>query len=70
MMHKAWSNIEELPYCFLGSSIKFQGHTGQKITDFGPNWGFPDNNSKLNSPKGFGMMHKAWRDVEEVPYNF
>ena len=25
MMHKAWSSIEEVPYCFSRSSIKFQG---------------------------------------------
>ena len=24
------------------TSIKFQGHTGQNITDFDPNWAFPD----------------------------
>ena len=28
MMHKAWCSIEEVPYYFSGSSIKFQGHTG------------------------------------------
>ena len=27
MMHKAWSSIEEVPYCFSRSSVKFQGHT-------------------------------------------
>ena len=42
MMHKAWSSIEEVPYCFPRSSIKFQGHTGQNITDFDQNWAFPD----------------------------
>ena len=31
MMHKASCSIEEVPYCFPGSSIKFQGHTGHKI---------------------------------------
>ena len=42
MMHQAWSSIEEVPYCFWRSSIKFQGHTVQNITDFDPNWAFPD----------------------------
>ena len=37
MMHKAWSSIEEVPSCFSRSSIKFQGHTGQKITNIDPN---------------------------------
>ena len=31
-----------MPYCFPRSSIKFQGHTVQNITDFDPNWAFPD----------------------------
>ena len=31
-----------MPYCFPRSSIKFQGHTVQNITDFYPNWEFPD----------------------------
>ena len=48
MMHKAWSSIEEVPYCFSRSSVKFQGHTGQKIADFDLNWVFPDSNSSLN----------------------
>ena len=50
MMHKAWSSIEEVPYCFSRSSVKFQGHTAQKIVEFDPNWAFPDCKSSLNSP--------------------
>ena len=42
MLHKAWNNKGEVPYCFPRSSIKFQGHTGLNITDFDPNWAFPD----------------------------
>ena len=42
MLHKAWNNEEKMPYCFPRSSIKLQGHTGQNITDFDPNWAFPD----------------------------
>ena len=42
MLHKAWNSKEEMPYCFPMSSIKIQGHTGQNITDFDPNWAFPD----------------------------
>ena len=49
MMHKAWSSIEELPYCFSRSSIKFQGHAGQKISNFDPNWAFPHCNSSLTA---------------------
>ena len=42
MLHKAWNSNGEMPYCFPRSSIKFQGHKGQNITDFDPNWAFPD----------------------------
>ena len=42
MLHKAWNSEGEMLYCFPRSSIKFQGHTGQNITDFDPNWAFPD----------------------------
>ena len=56
MMHKARSSIEEVPYCFSRSYVKFQGHTGQKIVDFDLNWGFPDCNSSLNSHR-----LKNWR---------
>ena len=41
-MHKAWHIIEEVPYCISRSSIKFQGHMGQKMANFEPNWAFPD----------------------------
>ena len=30
MIHKAWCSIEDVPFNFSGSSIKFQGHTGEK----------------------------------------
>ena len=30
MMHKAWCGIEEVPYCFSRSSVKFQCHKRQK----------------------------------------
>ena len=40
MMHKAWRSIEEVPYCFSRSSIKFHGHTGGKIDDLNPNWDY------------------------------
>ena len=55
MMHKAWCSIEEAPYCFPRSSIKFQGHKGQKIADFDPNWAFPECNFSLNS-----LMDLKW----------
>ena len=36
MMHKAWHSVEEVPYCFLRSSVKFPGHMGPKINDLNP----------------------------------
>ena len=50
MLHKAWSSIEEVPYCFSRSYVKFQGHMALKIVEFDPNWAFPDCNSSLKSP--------------------
>ena len=61
MMHKAWNSIEEVPYCFSRSSVKYQGHMALKIVEFDPNWPFPDCNSSLNSP-----MAKKWCTKLEV----
>ena len=36
MIYKACCIIEELPYHLLRSSIKFQGHTAQKLDDLNP----------------------------------
>ena len=69
MMHRAWSSIVEVPYCFSGSYVKFQGHTALKIVEFDPNWAFPDCNSSLNSL----MAMKCCTNLEtakEMPYCF
>ena len=50
MMHIAWWCLEEVPYCFWRSSVKFQGHTALKSVEFDQDWAFPDCNSSLNSP--------------------
>ena len=77
MMHKAWSSIEEVSYCFLRSSVKFQGLTALKSVAFDPDWPFPDCNSSLNSPmamKCCTMLEvalKRWPIVfEGHPSNF
>ena len=71
MVHKAWSRIEEVPYCFSRSYIKLQGHTALKIVDFYPNWAFPDCISSLESPMAaYEMMLKACNSIQEVPYCF
>ena len=63
MMYKAWSSIEEVPYCFSRSSVKFQGHTALKIVKFDPNWPFLDSNSSLKSP-----MATKWCTKLEVAF--
>ena len=55
IMHTAGSSIEEVPYCFSRSSVKFQGHTALKIVEFDPDWVFPDCNSSFNT-----QMAKKW----------
>ena len=40
MVHKAWRSIEEVPYCFSRSSVKFHSHTGGKIDDLNPIWDY------------------------------
>ena len=69
MMHKTWSTVEEVSYCFSRSYVKLQGHTAKKIIDFDPNWAFPDCNSSLNSPMATKWCI-AWSSIVEVPYCF
>ena len=70
MMHKAWSSIVEVPYCFSRSYVKFQGHTALKIIEFDPNWAFPDNNSSLNSPMAMKCCTKLETAKERCPIAF
>ena len=70
MMHKAWSSIEEVPYCFWRSYVKFQGHTSKKIVDFDPNWAFPDCNSSLNSQMAMKCCTKLETAKERCPIVF
>ena len=70
MMHKAWSSIEEVPYCFSMSYVKLQGHMAKKIVDFDPNWAFPDCNSSLNSPIAMKCCTKLETAKERCPIVF
>ena len=70
MMHKTWSSIEEVPYCFSRSYVKFQGHTALKIVEFDPNWAFPDSNSSLNSPMAMKCCTKLETAKERCPIVF
>ena len=69
-MHKAWSSIEEVPYCFWRSYVKLQGHTAKKIVEFDPNWAFPDSNSSLNSPMAMKCCTKLETAKEMCPIVF
>ena len=70
MMHRAWSSIGEVPYCFSRSYVKFQGHTALKIVEFEPNWAFPDCNSRLNSPMAMKCCTKLETAKERCPIVF
>ena len=77
MMHKAWSSIEEVSYCFARSYIEFEGHKSLKIFEYDPNWAFPDCYSHLNSPmptKWYTKLEVAWKRCPVVfqghPSNF
>ena len=68
MMHKAWSNIEEVAYCFSRSSIKFQGHTGQKNHRFWPGLsvsGLSSLNSRM-AMKRCTKLEAAWKSCPIV----
>ena len=70
MMHKAWSSMEEVPYCFWRSSVKFQGHIALNIVEFDSNWGFPDCNSSLNSPMAMKCCTKLETAKKRCPIVF
>ena len=70
MMHIACCCLEEVPYCFSRSSVKFQGHTALKIVEFDTNWAFPDSNSSFNTPMVTKWCTKLDVGIEEVPYCF
>ena len=70
MMHRAWSSIVEVPYCFSRPHVKFQGHTALKIVEFDPNWAFSDSNSSLNSPMAMKCCTKLETAKERCPIVF
>ena len=70
MMHKAWSTIEEVPYCFSRSYVKLQGQTAKKIVKFDPNWAFPDCNSSLNAPTAMKCCTKLETAKKKCPIVF
>ena len=70
MMYKAWSSIEEVPYCFSRSCVKVQGHTAKKNRWFSPKLGVSGLYLQFGITDGSEMMHKAWSSIEELPHCF
>ena len=70
MLHKAWSSIEEVPYCFSRSSIKFQVHIALEIVEFDSNWAFLDCNSSLNSTMAMKCCTKLETAKKRCPIVF
>ena len=70
MLHKAYSSIEEMPYCFSRSSVKFHSHIALKIVEFDSNWAFPDCNSSLNSPMAMECCTKLETAKKRCPIIF
>ena len=70
MMHRPWSSIVEVPYCFSRSNVKFQGHTALKIVKFYRKWAFLDSNSSLNSLMVMKCCTKLETAKERCPIVF
>ena len=72
MMHEAWCSIEEVPFWFSRSFVKFQGHMGQNklpiLTRIECFWTVCVTSVWIHW--WLWMMHKAWRSIEEVHYCF
>ena len=70
MMHRSWSSIVKVPYCFSRSYIKLQGHTALKIANLTQIGAFPDSNSSLNSPMAMKCCTKLETAKERCPIVF
>ena len=61
-MHKAKSSIEEVPYCFWRSSVKFEGHSAKKNRRFWPKLGV----SRLKNQRFESNLSKITRPVAAI----
>ena len=59
MMHKVWCSIEEVPYYFSRSSIKFQCHRGWKINNFNPIWVRTPGRLQLSNPSDLACSRSS-----------
>ena len=57
MMHKDWCIVEEVPYNFSMSSIKFQGHMGWKIGNSNRIWVRLPGRSQISNPPDLPCLH-------------
>ena len=62
-MHKVWSSIEEMPYCFQGHLLNFKVTRDKKIVDFETNWTFPGCNYSLIS-----LVAREWYTKFEAAF--
>ena len=68
MMLKSWSSIEEVPYCFPRSSVKFQcDFTRGKYRWFWAELSVSGLSLQFEFTDGFEIIYKAWISIEEVP---
>ena len=58
MMHKAWSRLGEVPFCFSRSSVKFQGRTAKENQRFLPKLRVLGLLLHFEFIDGYKMMHK------------
>ena len=63
MMHKAWSRLGEVPYCFTRSSVKFEGRAANKMSILTQIGRFQTVYLQFKFTDGYGMMHKAWSSI-------
>ena len=61
MMYKVWCSIEDVPYCFSRSFIKFQGHTGWLIYDFNSIWVRLLGQSQVSNPSDLSCDWYCWK---------
>ena len=70
MMHKAWSSIEEVPYCFFLVIRQISRSHGWQNCWFWPKFGISGLELQFEFTNGYEMMLKAISSIEEVPYCF
>ena len=68
-MAMKWWTLRRCALCFFKSSVKFQGHTADKLLILTQIGRFRTV-TPFEFTNGCEMMHKAWISTEEVPYCF